>query len=426
MHADRPELVGAQPSAPIHADLVIEGAAEVFDGLQVWPEARVVVAQGRVVAVGTAWPPEVVVDAATERLDAEGGLVTPGLIDAHTHLVFAGDRADEYALRAAGRGYLEIAAAGGGIASTVRATRAADRATLVALARPRLDRLLACGVTTAEVKSGYGLDFTTEMRILEAIRDLDATHPVDLVATFLGAHTLPPERRHDRVGYLDEVVERMIPAVAAAGLATFCDVFVERSAFTVEEGARVLTAGLAHGLRPKIHADQLSAGGGAELGAHMGAVSADHLEHVSAAGIAALAAVGTVAVLLPGAAVFLGDDARAPARRLIEAGVPVALSTDCNPGTCMTENLPLMLTLGMSRLGLSPLEALQAVTVHAAQAVGRAATAGRLLPGRAADIAVFSVPSHRHLPYRFGLPPTRYVLKQGRVVYRSAAGCAAH
>jgi len=408
--------------APMHIDLLIENAAEVFDGEAVWPHAPIAIAGGRIAAVGDL--AGCVIDADTGRLDAEGGLVTPGLIDAHTHLVFAGDRADEYALRAAGKSYLDIAAAGGGIAATVRATRAADLATLMALARPRLDRLLACGVTTAEVKSGYGLDFTTEIRILEAIRRLDAEHPIDLVATFLGAHTVPPERRHDRAGYLDEVVEQMIPA--AAQLATFCDVFVEKSAFTLEEGERVLRAGLAHGLRPKIHADQLSAGGGAELGARLGAVSADHLEHISDAGIQALAAAGTVAVLLPGAGIFLGDDHRAPARRLVEAGVPVALSTDCNPGTCHTENLPLMLTLGMSRLGLSPIEVLKAVTLHAAQAVGREATAGRILPGRCADLAVFSVPSHRHLPYRFGLPPTRHVIKNGRVVFTAGAGSWAH
>ncbi|MCB9545171.1 MAG: imidazolonepropionase [Myxococcales bacterium] len=401
----------------MHLDLLVEGAAEVFDGEAVVAGGLVGVAGGRVAFVGPDVPPGWTLDAATRRLDARGGLVTPGLVDPHTHVVFAGDRSGEYAERAAGRPYLEIAAAGGGIAATMRATRAADLEALVALARPRLDRLLACGVTTAESKSGYGLDLATEIRILEATAALSARHPIDLVGTFLGAHTVPPERRADRQAYLDEVVEVMIPAVASRGLAEFCDVFVERGAFSAAEGERVLRAGLAHGLRPKVHADQLTACGGAELAGRVGATSADHLEHVSEAGVAALAAAGTVAVLLPGAAIFLGDDSRAPARRLIEAGVPVALATDCNPGTCMTEDLLLMLTLGMSRLGLSPLEALRAVTVHAAQAIGRADVAGRLAPGRPADVAVFAVPSHAHLPYRFGLPPTRVVLKGGEVVY---------
>ena len=397
-------------------DCLVSGAAEVFTatGSDPVPHGVVAIADGRIVYVG---PPQGLGEVPPEvpRVDAGGGLVTPGLVDPHTHVVFAGDRSGEYAQRATGRSYLEIAREGGGIAATMRATREADLDELVTLARPRLDRLLQNGVTTAEIKSGYGLSHDAELRMLRTIRALDGAHPIDLVPTFLGAHTVPPDRT--RGPYLAEVMDQMLPAVAAEGLAEFCDVFVEEGAFSLSEAESVLRAGLEHGLRPKVHADQLSAGGGAELAARVGAVSADHLEHISDAGIEALAAAGTVAVLLPGAALFLGEDDRAPARRLVEAGVSVALATDCNPGTCMTENLLLMLTLGMSRLGLSAREVLEAVTVHAARAVGREDVAGSIAVGRPADLTVFDVPSHRHLPYHFGAPHVAKVLKDGVVVY---------
>lgn len=395
----------------MRVDLLLRGAGEVFDGAEVRRDVAVGVRDGTIAWIG---PPDIEAD---EVVDLDGRLLTPGLVDPHTHIVFGGDRADEYARRAAGASYLEIAAAGGGIAHTMKSTRAASLDALVALARPRLDALLRCGVTTAEVKSGYGLTLDAELKMLEVVRRLDAEHPIDLVATFLGAHTVPPEYKADRARYLDLVVDEMIPAVAAAGLAEFCDVFIEEGAFTLDEAERVLKAGLAHGLRPKVHADQLSPGGGAELAARLGAVSADHLEHVSDFGVALLAEAGTVAVLLPGAAMFLGGDERPPARTLIDHGVRVALATDCNPGTCMTENLLLMLTLGMSRLGMSPSEVLTAVTAHAAQAVGRGDVAGTIAVGRPADLAVYDVPSHRHLPYRFGAIPTARVYKRGRLVY---------
>ena len=406
-------MSATDPPAPAQGplDLLFIGAGEVFTDGAPMTDTAVGVRDGLIAYLG---PPSAA-PAAGETVDLAGALLTPGLVDPHTHLVFAGDRAGEYAERSAGTSYLEIARRGGGIARTMHATRAASVETLIALARPRLDQLLQCGVTTAEVKSGYGLTTADELKMLEVVRRLDAEHPIDLVATFLGAHTVPPERARQR--YLDAVVDEMIPAVAEAGLAEFCDVFVEKGAFDIAEGRRVLEAGLKHGLRPKVHADQLSPGGGAELAAALGAASADHLEHVSPAGIEALAAAGTVAVLLPGAAMFLGSDDRAPARALADAGVPVALSTDCNPGTCHSTNLLLMLTLGMSRLGLTPAEALDAVTRHAAQSIGRAAVAGRIAPGRPADLAIYAVASHRHLPYHFGMLPTRAVYKAGRRVF---------
>lgn len=396
-------------------DLLLHNAGEIFDGDRIIEADSLAIADGRITWIGRGEPAGVT--AQTRRIDLAGALVTPGLVDPHTHLVFGGDRADEYALRATGTSYVSIAEAGGGIARTMRATREASVDQLCALAHPRLANLLSFGVTTAEVKSGYGLDTATELKMLRVIKRLDDEQPIDLVGTFLGAHTLPPEHKARPDAYVDLVCEEMIPAVAEEGLADFCDVFVERSAFSVKQGERVLRCGVEHGLRPKVHAEQLSHTGGAAMAAHLGAVSADHLEHLTEDDVAALAEAGTVAVLLPGASVFLGDDHRPPTQALRAANVAIALSTDCNPGTCMTENLLLMLTLGMSRLGLSPLEVLRAVTRHAAAAIGRGKQAGRLAVGRVADIAVFDTPSHRHLPYHFGINCTRMVFKNGRLVH---------
>ncbi|MEE2788474.1 MAG: imidazolonepropionase, partial [Myxococcota bacterium] len=374
---------------------------------------------GQIVLIDDAFTPQCPygIGQNTVRFNATGCLVAPGLVDPHTHIVFGGERSHEYAMRANGRSYLEIAQAGGGILSTVKATRAASVDDLIESALPRLDRLLACGVTTAEVKSGYGLSVEAELKMLEVIRTLDGRHPIDLIPTFLGAHTIPPEYRADREAYVRLVIDDMLPRVAQAGLAEFCDVFVEESAFTIEEAERILMAGRAFGLQPKLHADQLTAGEGAELAGRVGAVSADHLEFISPAGIQALLDHQVVAVLLPGASLFLGANEDAPARRMIDAGIQVALATDCNPGTCMTTNLQLMLTLGMSRLKMSPAEVLTAVTHTAAQAIGRGHRSGRLAVGRAADIAVFDVPSHVHLPYYFGVPLTKAVFKAGHLVY---------
>ena len=407
-------------------DLYVEHTGEVFtaDAAGALAGAVVGVVDDRIVYVGA---PEglaavgYAVTPTTRRLDARGGLVTPGLIDPHTHLVFSGDRAEEYALRTAGATYRDLARSGGGIASTMRATRAASLDALVAASRPRLDRLLAHGVTTAEVKSGYGLDLETELKLLRAIRVLDAGHPIELVSTYLGAHTVPPEHRDAPEAYFDLIVREVLPAVHREGLATFCDAFVEETAIPAEAAERILRAAQRLGLRSKLHVDQLADADGAALAARLGAVSADHLEHTSPSGIEALARAGTTAVLLPGATLFLGQAVRPPARALVSAGVPVALSTDCNPGTCPTENLPLMLTLGMSLLGLSPTEVLLAVTTHAARAVGLEARLGRLVPGLAADLVVFDVPDHVRLPYAFGVNRVRTVVKSGRVVLEREA-----
>ncbi|MBI4576991.1 MAG: imidazolonepropionase [Planctomycetes bacterium] len=349
-------------------------------------------------------------------LDAGGLCVTPGLVDAHTHLVWAGSREDEFAQRVAGRPYREIAQAGGGIRATVRATRAADEEALVAAARRRLGRMLDHGTTTAEVKSGYGLDTETELRQLRVVRRLAREQPVDLVPTFLGAHEFPDEYRDDREGYVRLLVEEMVPAVREAGLAEFCDAFCEEGVFDPAQTARVLEAAAAQGLAPKLHADELSPTGGAELAARLGAASADHLVATGPEGIRALARRGVVAVLLPGTSYHLGTGRYAPARAMVEAGVPVALATDCNPGSCTTESMTMVLSLACLGLRLGPSEALVAATINAACAIRREAEVGSLEPGKRADLVVWEAPNHRYLAYHFGVNLARTVIQRGVVV----------
>jgi imidazolonepropionase len=354
-------------------------------------------------------------------LDLAGKVVVPGFVDSHTHLIFVGDRADEWERRLAGETYQQIAAAGGGIMSTVRAVRSSSLEELKELARPRLRRLLSFGVTTAEVKSGYGLTVADEVRCLEAIRELNDEGPLELVPTFLGAHAVPEEYRNDRAGYVDLVCNEMLPEVARGGLARFCDVFCETGVFSLEESERILRTGAELGLGVKVHADELTPLGGAELAARLGATSADHLLCVSEAGIDALAATGTVATLLPGTAFFL-NATPAPARRMIERGVTVALATDCNPGTCPSENLPLAGSMACVRMGLLPAEALNALTLNAACAVGLSDRVGSLAVGKQADLVVCDVSDYRHLFYHFGVNHVSRVIKRGKVVYSADGG----
>ena len=335
-----------------------------------------------------------------ERLDAGGRLAIPGLVDCHTHLAFAGWRADEFEQRIRGRTYLDIARGGGGITSTVRQTRAATEQELGDRAGGFLRQMLALGVTTVECKSGYGLDPVTELRLLRVYRRLADEQPVRLVPTFLGAHMIPPEFRDNRAGYVDLLVDRMIPAAAEAKLAVCCDVFVEDSAFTVDEARRILRAGQDSGLAAKLHADQLTSGGGAELAAELGALSADHLECISDRGIAALAAAGVVAVSLPIASLYLSQ-APMPACRLIEAGVAVAVATDFNPGSAPSYHLPLALTLACTLQRMTPAESLKGATLYAARAVGLEARVGSLEPGKQADFVLLDAPDVNHWLYHF-------------------------
>ena len=340
-----------------------------------------------------------------DESDVEGRWITPGLIDCHTHLVHGGNRANEFALRLAGASYEEIAKAGGGIVSTMRATRAASEADLVEQALPRLDALIAEGVTSVEIKSGYGLSLAGELKMLRAIRALGATRPVRVAATFLGAHAVPPEYRGDTDGYVDLVCEQMIPAVAEAGLADAVDAFCEGIAFSPEQTERVFRAAEAHGLPVKLHAEQLSALGGSSLAARHHALSADHLEHAADADVAAMAQAGTVAVLLPGAFYFMRETKLPPIAAFRAAGVPIALATDCNPGTSPLTSPLLVLNMAATLFRLTVEEALRGLTVNAARALGLSGQIGTLEPGKACDLAIWSVNEPAELVYRMGLNP---------------------
>jgi imidazolonepropionase len=386
--------------------------------------------EGRIVAVG----PRAAVESALEaegfplgrfaRIDAAGGAVTPGLIDPHTHLLFAGTREDELVLRQQGASYLDILAAGGGILSTVAATRAASEGELLAHGRRWLEEMLSHGVTTVEAKSGYGLDLETELRLVEVAYRLGREGPVDVVPTWLGAHAVPPEFRSRPGGtdaYVRSVLEDQLPGIAAHGRARFADVFCETGVFTQEQSRSVLEAARGFGLMPRLHADELAPSGGAELAAELGAASADHLATPSAAGIAAMAAAAeagnpVVATLLPVTTWFLMKDHHAPARAFIDAGVPVAIGTDFNPGTSPTPSLTLAMSFACLNLGLSPDEALAAVTINAARSLALEDEVGSLEPGKAADLVIWRVPTTTQIPYYPGADLARTVIKRGRVV----------
>jgi imidazolonepropionase len=345
--------------------------------------------------------------------DAGGGLVVPGLIDCHTHLGFGGWRADEFVRRLRGESYGDIARSGGGITATVTKTRALDQAALLARCRGFLTEMAALGVTCVEAKSGYGLDRDTERRLLHAYQTLDREGPLRVVATYLGAHVVP--KGMARADYL-ALVEEMIPAVAGAGLARFCDVFVDEGAFTVEEARRLFAVARAAGLRPKLHAEQLTDSGAAALAAEVGAVSADHLEQIGAPGIAALAAAGVVAVSLPIAALYLRQ-APLPARALIDAGVPVAVATDFNPGTAPSAHLPLAMTLACVQQRMTPAEACKGATLFAARALALDDRRGSLEPGKSASFAVIDAPDVDHWLYHFRANACRMTVVDGAVAW---------
>jgi imidazolonepropionase len=382
---------------------VISGAALAYDERVRW--------------VGPAW--EMPAEFATwPREDAGGRLVIPGLVDCHTHLAFGGWRADEFALRARGATYQEIAAKGGGIASTVARTRHLDAETLLRRARGFLSGMAALGVTTVECKSGYGLERETELRLLEVYQRLAEEGPQRIVPTLLAAHVVPAEYRDRRDEYVALVADAIVPEAAARDLARFCDVFVEEGAFTVEEARRILTAGKTHGLRPKLHADQLSAFGGAELAGEVGAASADHLEYITEAGIQALRAAGTVAVSLPLATLYLRQPPM-PARRLLDAGVPVAVATDFNPGSAPSYHLPLALLLACTLQRMTPAEALNGATWVAARAIGAESECGSLEPGRAADFAIIDAPDVNQWLYHFRPNACVRTVVAGRTIWEA-------
>jgi imidazolonepropionase len=384
--------MAAGPDGPLRGDLLREPGI-VAGG-------AVAVRNGRIAAVGTT-------DEIRDRyegartIDASGRVVMPGFVDPHTHLVYGRTREDEFELRCLGKTYEEIAAAGGGIRASARRFRALPRDAIVAQARATRASALRHGTTTVEVKSGYGLSTEAEILALEVAREIDDSG--DVVPTFLGAHEVPDEWRQDRRGYVRLVVDEMLPRVAAAKLARFCDVFCEAHVFTPDETREICLAAKGLGLGIKLHADELAGTGGAELAVELGAVSADHLMAVSDAGIAALAGSPTVAVLLPGTSFFLGMKRFAPARRMIDAGCAVALATDCNPGSSMCENPQEVVTIACVGLHLRPIEALAMFTRNAAYAVGLGQDRGRIAPGFRADLLVLDVPNHRHVAYHHGV-----------------------
>jgi imidazolonepropionase len=348
-------------------------------------------------------------------VDGTGKVVLPGFVDSHTHLIFAGSRENEFAMRAEGKTYREIAEAGGGILSTVKAVRQSEKKELKRLAEKRLDQMMRHGTTTVEIKSGYGLDMENEVKILEVINELEKEHFMTVVPTFLGAHAVPPEYQEYKSGYVRLLLESILPHVGKKRLAKFCDVFCEQGYFSPEESETILNEGKRFGLHPKVHADELSPAGGAELAARVGAISADHLEYVTEQGIEALKKANVVATLLPGVSFFL-NHGYAPARTLIDAGVPVAIATDFNPGTCMSFSMPMMMTIACTQMKMSPEEAITASTINGAAALGLSEKIGSIEVGKEADLVLYDIPTYRYLPYHFGTNLVSAVIKHGTIL----------
>jgi imidazolonepropionase len=384
-------------------------------------DGAILVRNGLIAAVGPSAKVEKLADSKkAEKLDVGGRVVLPGFVDAHTHLIHATSRAEEYELRIRGASYEEIARKGGGILNSVKKLRAATAQELKGRARGFLEQFAEHGTTTIEAKSGYGLDVTSELRILSLHKELDAEQPLEIVSTFLGAHVVPTEYRGTSDGkreYLELLEKRLIPEVAENGLAEFCDVFCERSAFSLSESRRVLEAGKARGLAPRIHAEQLSNTGATQMGIELGAASCDHLEYLKPADVRALAKSKTVATLLPGCDFHLGLARYAPARELMDAGAIVGLATDFNPGTSPTLSMPMILSLACTQLRMTPAEAITAATINAAYSLGREKRIGSIETGKQADMAVFEVADYREIPYYFGVNHCWMTMKRGERVY---------
>ena len=391
--------------------------AQIVTGVDqsVHERSAVVVRDGRVTGIVPALQATETYEGAA-IVDCEGGVLTPGFVDSHTHAVFGGWRAAEYEMRARGLDYMEIARRGGGINASVADVRRRTEEELIELALPRMYEMVRHGTTTVEIKSGYGLNSEDELKQLRVIRALQDRVPLRIVPTFLGAHDVPLDYRDRRSDYVDLIINEMLPAVAGERLAVFCDVFMEPGAFTRDETVRILTSARQHGFQLKLHADEFENSGAAELAAELGAASADHLGAISEAGIRALATSETVATLLPATLFFLGKTRYAPARQLLDAGVAVALASDYNPGTAPSPSMPLILTMACSQMRMTPLEAITAATAGGARAL-RMQDVGRLSEGAHADLVLWQVADYREIPYRFGAPPVASVWLAGERVF---------
>ena len=414
--------------APREIDLLITGAAELataegvslhagasMNEIRVRPGVGVAIDAGEIVAVA----PDAELELAfrgMRHLDAGGGTIVPGFVDAHTHPVFAGTREEEFELRTSGASYVEISEKGGGILSTVRGVRESSHEVLVAHLLNRLDRFLDAGTTTIEAKSGYGLTLADEIKSLEVIRDAARQHPVEIVPTFLGAHDYPLEYRENKSAYVDLLVEEMLPHIAEGNLAEYCDIFTESHVFGLDDSRRILTRAKQLGFELRMHVDQLSPLGGAELAAELGAHSADHLEFVSDAGIGALEEASVIPVLCPLVPLYLRIEQEAPGRRMIDRGLAPAISTDFNPGSCFVQSMPEVMTWAALRFRMSAAECLTAATLNAAASLGRADRLGTIEVGKRADLVVLDQPSHRFLCYEFGRNAVRAVVAKGTVV----------
>ena len=385
-----------------------------MNDIAILADAAVAIVDSKVSWVGSA---KKAADIQADRvIDAEGKLVTPGLVESHTHLVFGGSREEEMAMKQQGVPYLDILAKGGGILSTVRSTREASYDTLLERTLFHLDRMAMHGITTVEAKSGYGLNEETEMKQLNVAKEANAQHPLDVVSTFMGAHAIPPEYKDDPDGFLDEMAA-LFPEIKKRNLAEFVDIFTESNVFSVEQSRRYLQKAKENGFDVKIHADEIDTLGGTELAAELGAISAEHLAVASDAGITELAASNTVGVILPGTIFYLGTGTYARAREMIDAGAAIAISTDFNPGSSVTENLQLIMSLAALRLKMSPAEIWHAVTVNAAHAIGRGHEAGTIAAGRVADIVIWDAPNYMYMPYHYGVNHANKVIKNGQVLY---------
>ena len=381
--------------------------------LHVVENAAVLVENGIIRKIG---PTEsLTADRSIETLDAGGRVALPGFVDSHTHTVFAGSREHEFAMRSEGKSYQEIAAAGGGILSTMHATRAASKKELLRSAERRLNEMMQHGTTCVEIKSGYGLSAEGESKMLDVIHDLRRDHYVTIIPTFLAAHAIPPEFKDDKNGYVDLIMNRMLPYVGERQLAIFCDVFCDEGYFDTHHTEQILTEAKRYGLIPKVHADQLAAIGGTELAAHLNALSVDHLEHITDKGIAALRQSSTIATVLPGSSFFLNHPF-APARSIIDANVPLAIATDFNPGSSMSFSMPLMMTIACTHMRMTPEEAITASTLNGAAALGISNEVGSIEVGKQADIVLYDVPNYLTIPYHYGINHVWKVIKNGTVL----------